>query len=131
MTEPQGDTTKALADVNASLNASQAAKVAADAKIATPAHKPTHNVTANDHEAIIIARMETEGNIIANSLCGSFQFKHHGTNKQADVQNILNRQPKTFQYDIKSDGTGKFIEIKNGALVVRVPKDETQYLPIS
>lgn len=92
--------------------------------------EPEHHVATNDHEAII-ATMEMEGKKITHSLCGSFQFLHHGANQQSEVQNLLNRQPKNFQYHIKSDGKGKFIEIVNGGLVVRVPKDETQYLPIS
>ena len=84
---------------------------------------------ATTQEAVM-SQMRFEAQCITNVLNKDIHKMRHGYHNQASIQTLL--APKRgFEFEIKSDGGGKFIEIRKGAWTLRVPEDTTQYIRFS
>lgn len=86
--------------------------------------------TVSDNDAII-AKMQGYGNSVAETIRNTFQVKVQGGIAQGDVQRLLNASSKEYTYEIKADQNGRYIILSQGANSVRVPQDESTYLPIN
>lgn len=102
-----------------------------EAPIVTPTPVVAETVNPVSDNDAIVAKMQGYGNSIADTINNTFQVKVQGAIAQGDVQRLLNASSKEYTYEIKADQNGRYIVLTQGANSIRVPQDETAYLPIN
>lgn len=82
-----------------------------------------------DNASNILSSMESYGNTILETINQSFQVRIQGTMSLNDFKTLINGCSKEFNYDVRHDGCGYFLEITKNEQKVRIPNNE--YLKIN
>jgi len=78
----------------------------------------------------ILTHIRAYGKSVQDSIDGSFQANSWGGMPQNDVRSFLKNCDGQYIYELLSDGTGFFINMKKDSNEIRIPENPNEYLKV-